>query len=83
VAGVPASGVIQRLGDQQVGSGLDRSRVASLGGGEDLDREGSRVGEGRQGRPKARLGQDRRVDPVGEFPKLVEGRLRLVGRLGE
>jgi hypothetical protein len=49
----------------------------------DLDWEGSRVGEARQGRPKARLGEDRRVDPVGQLSEFAEGRLRVVGRLGE
>ena len=48
-----------------------------------LDRQGGRIGQRVQGRPKARLGQDGRVDPVGQLPELIQGRLRLTGRLGE
>jgi hypothetical protein len=83
VGGGPVGGILQGLGDQEVGGGLHGSRVASLGHGVEFHREGSRVSQAGQGSRKARLGQDRRVDPVGQLPEFIQGRLRLTGRLGE
>jgi hypothetical protein len=63
VAGAPTGGILERLGDQEVGGGLHANRVAPLRRVADLDRQGGRVGQGRQRRPKAGLGQDGREIP--------------------
>ena len=77
------AGVRQRLGDDEIGGRLDR-RARPLG---ELDRD-VHVERGPRDECldrwiEAAVGEDRRVDPAGEVPKLLEGLARARPRFGE
>jgi hypothetical protein len=69
---VPAGRVVERLRHGEIRGGLDRGGIPPVFGPEDLDGQRGGVGECRQRGSYARLGQYRRIDPVGEFPQLLQ-----------
>ena len=73
--------VLDRLGHQEIRGCLDHLRVAALDGVVEFDQDGRTVRERRERRAETRLGQDGRVDAVGQLPELTEAGLHVGQRL--
>ena len=68
--------VRQGLGDDEVRGGLDERRQSILQVALDGDRDRTPVRQALEGRPQARLGEDRRMDAACELPQLADGLLQ-------
>ena len=75
--------VRQRLGDDEVGGGLDRRRQPLVRNVPDLDRQRRASRECPERRPEPLLGQHRRVDPLRQLAQLLERGSQLGIRLGQ
>jgi hypothetical protein len=69
---VPAGRVVESLRHGEIRGGLDRGGIPPVFGPADLDGQRGSVGECRQRGSNTRLGQYLRIDPVGEFPQLLQ-----------
>jgi hypothetical protein len=68
-------GVVQRLEATEVHRRLDRLRISSVGGHVDCDTYRCLPGLRLEGRPQSLVGEERRIDPAGKIPKIIERRL--------
>ncbi len=62
----------QRLGDDEIGRGLDRRRQAPVRDGGDVGGHGRSVGQGHDRGAESGFRQDRRVDATSELPELPD-----------
>jgi hypothetical protein len=69
-------GVLQGFQDAEVHGGLGVARVAPDAVGLDLDGQRSPAGLRSQGWPEALVGEQRRVDPAGQGPQVIECRVQ-------
>jgi hypothetical protein len=74
---------VDRTGDDEVGGSLDRFGEALVGCAANDDRERCTLRQGLQRQAQPSLGQDRRIDPMGQVAELAGCLLGLLNRGGE